>query len=492
MGKRAATYMRVSDDQDERSRSVGQQGDTLRARCVAEGWRTVAEYEEPDRSASRFAKKARPKWDQLMDGLRSGTYDVIVLWESSRGDRKLTDWSQFLDICRERDVLIHIESHHHTYDLSIPRDWRTLADEGVDSAYESEKTSMRIKRDMADAAARGRPHGRLAYGYIRRYDPVTRELIAQEPHPRQAPVVREIITRIASSDAVSAIRRDLNARNVCSPTGGKWAHSTIPHLVLDGVVYIGKRRHNGGPLLDGNWPAIVDEDIYWKAVAVLSDPARRKTALVRGGIRPGGAKWLLSYIARCSKCDAPLGVKYRELVAGSIAYYRCPAGHAFMPVDFFDRAVSEAVIRWAARPGMYEIIMRRDDSDAVAARDEADAERARLAGFEQDAIAGRISSSSFARISAGIESRIAELDERTRASGHPALRELLSQGHRIDNVRAVWYGMPLTAQRHVVSALVAEPGYLRLRPSGERGRDHAALLNPRRIELKMADDPRDR
>ena len=351
---------------------------------------------------------------------------------------------------------------------------------------------MRIKRDMADAAARGRPHGRLAYGYTRRYDVATRELIAQEPHPDQAPVVREIITRIASSDAIAAIRRDLNARNVCSPTGGKWAHSTIPHLVLDGVVYIGKRRHNGGPLLDGDWPAIVDEDVYWKAVAVLSDPARRKTALVRGGIRPGGAKWLLSYIARCAKCSAPLGVKYRELVAGSVAYYRCPAGHAFMPVDFFDYAVSEAVIRWAARPGMYEIVMRRDDSDVVAARDEASAERARLASFEADAIAGRISSSSFARIRAGIEKRIAELDERTRTGGHPALRELFADGEAIDVIRAVWDGMPLTARRNVVRTLVAEPGYLRLRPSGERGRDHAALLDPRRIELKLADDPRGR
>jgi hypothetical protein len=31
-----------------------------------------------------------------------------------------------------------------------------------------------------------------------------------------------------------------------------------------------------------------------------------------------------------------------------------------------------------------------------------------------------------------------------------------------------------------------------LRPSGVRGRDHAALLDLRRIELKLADDPRAR
>jgi site-specific DNA recombinase len=490
MGLRAGLYLRVSDDQDKRSRSVDQQSDSVRAACEREGWTVAAEYPEPDRSASRFAKKDRPVWKRLMDDLRAGRFDVVALWEPSRGDRRLTGWSTFLDECRARNVLVYIESHHRTYDVSIPRDWRTLADEGIDSAYESEKTSMRIKRDLADAAAKGRPHGRRAYGYMRLHDERTGKLDKQVPDPGEAPVAREIITRIASSDAVSAILRDLNARGVRTRAGGRWSRSSICRLVLEGVVYIGKRRYNGGPLLDGAWPAIVDEDVYWRAVAVLSDPARKPR---RGGIRPGRARWLLSYIAKCAVCGGPLSARHAAR-AGSrqVDYYRCAAGHAFMPVVFMDAAVSEAVMKWAAKPGVYEAVMRRDDTDAGAARAEADAERARLAAFEEDAIAGRISSASFARIAAGIEAHIAELDERTQAGGHPALGELFAAGSNLETIRGVWAGMPLTARRHVISALVAEPGYLRLRPSGERGRDHAALLDPRRIELKFADDPRER
>ena len=143
---------------------------------------------------------------------------------------------------------------------------------------------MRIRRDLADAAQRGRPHGRKAYGYDREYDVRTGKLDRQVPHPEQAPVVVEIITRIAGGDAVAAIWRDLNERGVPGPTGGRWSRSTITHLVLDGVVYICKRRHNGGPLLDGDWPAIVDEDVYWRAVAVLSDPKRKP----RGWWYPSG------------------------------------------------------------------------------------------------------------------------------------------------------------------------------------------------------------
>jgi site-specific DNA recombinase len=492
MQPRAALYMRVSDDQDARSRSVSQQAAEVRGDAERAGWRVVAEYEEPDRSASRFAKRDRPEWAMLMDGLCAGRFDVVAMWEPSRGDRKLTGWSQFLDECRARNVLIHVTSHRHTYDLSNPRDWKSLAEDGIDSAWESEKTSLRIRRDLADAAARGRPHGRIAYGYMRLYDVRTGKMDRQVPHPEQAPIVREIITRIAGNDAVNAIRRDLNARGVPSSTGGQWANSSIPALVRNGVCYIAKRRHNGGPLLDGDWSPLVDEDVYWRAVAVLSDPARRAQADKRGGIRPGAARWLLSYIARCSKCDAPIGVVLNRMRNGvPVPQYVCRSGCAMIPVEFMDYAVSEAVIAWASKPGVYEAIMTGDDSDAVAARSEADVERARLAGFEEDAIAGRISSASFARIAGGIEARVAELDQRAQRGTHPG-RELLMMGSRADDVRAVWKGMPLTAKRSVVRALVAEPGYLRLKPSGEAGRDHSAVLDVRRIEMRLTVDPRAR
>jgi hypothetical protein len=155
-----------------------------------------------------------------------------------------------------------------------------------------------------------------------------------------------------------------------------------------------------------------------------------------------------------------------------------------------DYAVSEAVIKWASKPSVYEAIMRRDDNDAVSARAEADAERGRLAAFEADAIAGRISSASFARIAAGIETRIAELDQRGEPA-MPGVADLLARGNHEQYVRACWAGMPLTAKRSVVRALTAAPGYLRLKPSGPDGRAHGdAVLDVRRIEMRLTVDPR--
>ena len=457
---RAGNYERVSDDQDGRSRSVSQQGTADQAAADQHGWRVVATYSEPDRSASRFARKDRPEWDRLLRDVAAGRLDVVVLWEPSRGDRRLTGWSTFLDLCRAQDVKVHITQHHHTYDLSSARDWKSLAEDGIDSAYESEKASMRIRRDMADAAARGIPHGRLAYGYVRRYDPLTRALLAQEPHPEQAPVVREIITRIAAGEAVSALVADLTARGVRTPTGRpRWARSTITRMVLDGTCYISKRRHNGGPLLDGTWPALVDEDVYWRAVAVLQDPARKKAADGRGGILPGRSRWLLSYVATCAVCGAGLGVTHRVRGGERVPMYRCSSsrgGCAYAPVGWMDGIVADSIVRRMAEPERWE--PEGQDREAAAAQDEAAAERERLAAFERQAIAGEISAASFARLTRGIEARIATLEARARTSAVDVMGGVLTArtgehwdvaARRLDILER-WDSMPLPAQRRTV------------------------------------------
>jgi hypothetical protein len=53
------------------------------------------------------------------------------------------------------------------------RDWGSLAEDGVDCAYESEKTSVRIRRHVAAAMLARAPFGHCPYGSERDYDPKT-------------------------------------------------------------------------------------------------------------------------------------------------------------------------------------------------------------------------------------------------------------------------------------------------------------------------------
>lgn len=121
--------------------------------------------------------------------------------------------------CRANGVLIHVTSHRRTYDPRIPRDWRTLAEEAVDSAYETEKSSERIRRALATNREANRPHGPIKYGYVRRYDPATKALVAQEVDEAEAAIVREIVERIGSGHSLTGISRDLTDRGVPTPCG---------------------------------------------------------------------------------------------------------------------------------------------------------------------------------------------------------------------------------------------------------------------------------
>jgi site-specific DNA recombinase len=395
MQDRAALYQRVSDGTDK---SVEEQNQANEQAAQEHGWR-AARYSDAV-SASRFGKKARPGWAALTAAVAAGLHEVVVLWESSRGDRTLASWAVFLDACRDTGTRIYVTSQDRLFDLSNGYDWRVLAEEGVDAAFESEKTSKRTKRGIAGAAELGIPHGRIPYGYRRTY---THEPDRKKPLPHQeldtneAPIVREIIERISRNDAVSAILRDFAARGITTRAGGRWSQASLTRMVLEGVVYIGKRRHHGGPLLDGNWPAIVDEDIYWKAVRVLSDPARKPK---NGGIRPGRARWLLSYIAACSVCNGPLSMRHMPRSAGQVAYYRCVNGCVSAPVAWLDELATVGVVGFCAQSPVYELLTRAGDKEAQAAKDEADAERDRLAGFEAQAVAGTISADSLRVIQA--------------------------------------------------------------------------------------------
>jgi DNA invertase Pin-like site-specific DNA recombinase len=83
----AAIYARVSADRRKRERSVDEQETEGRRVCDDEGWTVAAVYREDPISASRFAGRDRPEWARLLDDMASERFGVLVLWESSRGDR---------------------------------------------------------------------------------------------------------------------------------------------------------------------------------------------------------------------------------------------------------------------------------------------------------------------------------------------------------------------------------------------------------------------
>lgn len=456
----AAIYARVS--QDKRSgRSVAEQENESQAACVLNGWAIAEVFRDNDISASRFTTKTRPGWARLVADLEAGRFDVLVLWEPSRGSRDLTAWAVLLDACRRHRVLVHVTSHAHTYDLTKPRDWRSLAEDGVDSAYESEKASQRITRAMHANAVAGRPHGRIAYGYTRQYDPATKQLVSQDIDPVTAPVVREIVTRIGRAEPVITITRDLNDRGVPSPTGRQWQRQIVRRVAMN-PAYIGQRIY-AGESHSGEWPALVDAESFYAARRVLDDPRRTTT-------RPGRVKYLLSYLATCGVCGGLLQAAPRK---GAPSYY-C---HASARVAWLDEIVTGVVLDRLDDPELLARLHAPDDATVVEARSQVATLRNRLGEFRDAAAAGELTPSSLAHVETKLLADIQAAEGRASQAGMPlALRDLTGG----PDLRERWKRLPVTTQREVVNALLV----VKLDRSSGTGRHAAHDYERVRIEWR--------
>lgn len=432
---RALVYGRQSRG---KAKSIAEQVKAGLAAITAEGWTHAGTYQDGS-SASRHARTARDDWPRVLAEIEAGRVDVVILWESSRGDRTPETWFAFLSSCRRHGVRLHVIQHERTYNLGNARDWKVLADDGVNSAYESELLSVRVRRGHAGAAAEGRPsHGRTPYGYRRTYDPATGKLIGQEPDPATAPIVREIIGKAARGVPIVTIVADLTERGVPAVNGGRWYRTRVRDIALN-PAYAGLRVYNG-QTYPGDWPPLVDPEVARTAVQVLTDPARVTT-------RPGGQRHLLSYLATCQPCGAGLTAvrgRYRCGESGCVTILQAP----------MDALVEQQVWAYLERPGAYEALRRHDAESSRAAQDaqaEVDELTERLNGWRRSAARNETSPASLAVIEADLSAQIRAAQRRAdKASVPPALRQVLEPG--VD-VRTRWEEATVPVRREVVRYL---------------------------------------
>jgi site-specific DNA recombinase len=454
--ERAMIYGRQSRG---RQKSITDQIDDCTRDAEEQGW-TVTGADQDGISASRFASHTRDAWPRVLAAIDAAAIDVLVLWESSRGDRDAEQWLGLLRRCRDRGVRIRITSHERTYNPAVPADWKALANDGIDSQTESERLSQRVRRGVAAAARKGRPpQGPVPYGYRRTYDPHTGELSGQEPDPVTAPIAREIIMRAARSESLSAIVQSLNDRGIPAPYGGIWRRQRVRAIALN-VAYIGLRKHTPGEretiIYPAGWQPLVDEATFYAATRILSDPARA-IAYGRpvGATRPGKQVHLLAYLATCY-CGS-------YVHARQTYYSCCPQGCVSIRRTPVDEFVEDVLFDYLSKPRFYQSLQRAGDvvdREVIEARAAAVKLRSELDEWRRSAIAGKTTPETLAVVEPGLTARIRQAEDRaTRLGLHPALRQLLEPG---EDVRARWKAMPVQGQRTVLRSLLA----VTIHPSG--------------------------
>jgi site-specific DNA recombinase len=453
-------YLRKSNK--DGGRSVSRQLDEMTDAAGDEGLTVGRVFVDPDLSASRFARRERPDYAALLEHIREGNCRMLGLLEASRGSRKLTEWSQFLDLCRAEKVKVWVRAHERVYDLSRRRDWRALADEGLDAADESEKISERVQSGKRKAAREGKPAGRLAYGFTRVYDEKG-TFIEQVAHPTEAPIVAEMVRRIAAGDKLATIASDLNARGVTMPGGQPWHGRFIRQLALR-PAYAGRRVHQGEDVGKAAWEPIVDVDEWRRAVAILTRPERRSTT--RGTAL---THWLTNAVT-CGACGAKLYARTGGTARPRVTYV-CACGEVVVSGPALESEVEQTILARMTRDDALEAFRPRTDSRALRdAEKDLQALEDRLEAHYAEAAEGHLSARGLSMVEARLLPDIERARARVRRLSLPADLDDLEPAEVI----ARWPDFPPERKRKYTLALAE----LVVTPAARRG----PVFDPARLD----------
>ncbi|KAA9134844.1 recombinase family protein [Microbacterium caowuchunii] len=439
-------YGRISDDPTGKAAGVERQVDECRTLAEAASVHIVETLIDNDLSAT--TGKRRPSFERVLELVRAGQVDTVVIWHTDRLYRLPRDLEPIIELADDRRLrFLTVTSSE--IDLNTASGRMVARILAAASAQEVEHKAERQKSASDQRAARGLPTTRPGYGY-ERVD--GRDVVVEA----EAHVIRDAARRVLASESLRAVAADLNARGVPSPGGAPWQGVTLRQM-LRRPSLAGLRTHRGvtvGAFDPTLHPAILDVDTHERLLALFDDPARRRPS---GGRTP---KHLLSGLAECGLCAEVLGGRMHRLPPwqpkpGSKskpvkAAYACNKCHKVRRLQApVDELVDRVIVARLERPDAAAMFTTGDPAAAREARDAIDATDARLALAADQFADGTLTGDQLRRITEKLRARRSELEQQLTAVLPPQMPHDLV-GPR---ARAVWDGLHIDAKRAVIRAL---------------------------------------
>ena len=265
---RCAVYTRKSTEErlDLRYNSLEAQKDACRAYVDSQrhlGWRvTEADLDDGGYSGGSLE---RPALQRLLDLVKAGAIDVVVVHKVDRLSRSLSDFARLAELFDKHRV--SFVSVTQQLDTSTAMGRLSMNVLLSFAQFEREIASERIREKIAASRLRGLWTGGvcpLGYRLERK------SLIV---HDEKALFVRHLFNRYLALQSVSLLRRELGQ----SDGGAKVPALSRGELftILKNPVYVGKLRI-GDRLVDGIHDGIVDREVWQRCQELLKLNARKK------------------------------------------------------------------------------------------------------------------------------------------------------------------------------------------------------------------------
>jgi site-specific DNA recombinase len=280
---RVGVYVRISEDRDGQQTATARQLKDAREFAARKGWEVVEEFEDIDMSAFKTNIK-RPGFLRMLDSLRVGDIDGVLVWKLDRLTRQQRDLARVMEACEAHKAFVASVTEpidtHENYGLFVAE---LLV---AQARMESANTSARQRRKAQEMREEGRPPslGRRCFGY-------TLDLSALVPD--EAALLRDARDRLLAGESLRGVVQEWNARGVRTTRGAEWRTQFLSRLLASPTL-CAEREHEG-LRYPGTWPAIFtvnDTERLRRLFAGHAGAGRKRSPTVN----------LLSGVLRCGAC----------------------------------------------------------------------------------------------------------------------------------------------------------------------------------------------
>ena len=292
---KVALYVRVSTtSQLEEGYSIEEQKAKLESYCDIKDWHIYKVYTDGGFSGSTTE---RPALEQLIKDAQSKLFDTVLVYKLDRLSRSQKDTLYLIeDIFLKNNI--EFVSLLENFDTSTPFGRAVIGLLSVFAQLEREQIKERMQLGKLGRAKAGKSMmwAKTSYGY--NYDKETGSMTVNE---YEALAVKEIFTSYLAGMSITKLRDKINGEYPKQPS---WSYRTI-RGILANPVYCGLNQYKG-QTFQGTHKAIISLDDFEQTQRELAK--RQQTAKELSNPRPFQAKYMLSGLAQCGYCHAPLKV----------------------------------------------------------------------------------------------------------------------------------------------------------------------------------------
>lgn len=282
-----ALYARISLDSEGRAAGVTRQLEDCRNLADSLRWPVASEYVDNDVSA--YSGRRRPEYERLLEDLRHGAVDAVIVYHLDRLTRRPIELEQFLTVIDAAKVR-HVRFVAGHSDITTGDGLLVVRMLAAVAANQSASKARRVARRAQQNAAEGKPHRGSTRPFGYRSDFVTID-------PAEAEVFRTVVDRLLAGESTRSIAAWMNHQQITTVRGAPWRTSTLRGIFLN-PRYAGLRTHRGEVVGPATWEPIITEETHHKIRAAFVERAATG--------RRAPQRYLLSGLLRCGKCDKRL------------------------------------------------------------------------------------------------------------------------------------------------------------------------------------------